>query len=82
MYQPRDNSKVQCYNFQEFGHYAAECKNPHRERNHEANLTQQQNDHEPTLMLASQVYDEVYLNEEKVNPKLRSSEQTPTKSKV
>lgn len=41
----RDKSDVQSYNCQDFGHYAAECKNPRRERNQENNFDQ--NDDEP-----------------------------------
>lgn len=84
--QTRDKTKVQCYNCQEYGHYAAECKNPRRERNHQVNLTQEHNDREPALLLAAlhegKVNDEVYLNEEKVNPKLKTDEQAQSNSKV
>ncbi|KAI3788194.1 hypothetical protein L2E82_00924 [Cichorium intybus] len=48
----RDKSQVQCYNCQDYGHYAAECGNPRRERNQESNLTQEQIDNEPALLLS------------------------------
>ncbi|XP_042756658.2 retrovirus-related Pol polyprotein from transposon TNT 1-94 [Lactuca sativa] len=71
----QDKSDIQCYNCQEFGHYAAECKNPRKERNYESNLIQE--DNEPALLLSSleakEEAGEVFLNEENVNPKLRSN---------
>ncbi|KAI3523596.1 hypothetical protein L1887_01838 [Cichorium endivia] len=74
----QDKSKVQCYNCQEYGHYAAECTNPRRERNQENNLIRDYDDNEPALLLASIVdggeTGEVYLNEEKVFPELRTRE--------
>ena len=83
----RNKSKFQCYNCQDFGHFAFECKNPRRERdrNQEANLTQ--NDDEPALLLAAsntthEVREEVYLNEKKLTPKLRSSNEEGNVSKV
>ncbi|KAI3708606.1 hypothetical protein L2E82_37892 [Cichorium intybus] len=64
----QDKSKVQCYNCQEFGHYAAECTNPRRERNQENNLIQ--DDNEPALLFSSlenkEEVAEVFLNEESV----------------
>lgn len=55
----RDKSRVRCFNCQGFGHYAAECKKPKKEREtkpkkeretkSEANLVQVQDD-EPTLV--------------------------------
>nr|GEU99437.1 hypothetical protein [Tanacetum cinerariifolium] len=72
-----DKSKMQCYNCQQYGHYAAECRNPRRERNQEANLTQENNDGKPALLLS--IFDEddrvqeVFLNEENVNPRLKSA---------
>nr|KAJ0208302.1 hypothetical protein LSAT_V11C500255750 [Lactuca sativa] len=49
----QDKSSMQCYNFQDYGHYAAECKNPRKERNQVNNLIHEQLDNEPTLLLAS-----------------------------
>lgn len=72
----QDKSRVQCYNCQEHGHYAAECKNPRRERVQENNLIQDHLDNEPALLLASfeieEEIGEVFLNEEGVNPKLKT----------
>ena len=69
-----DKSNVQCYNCQDFGHYAAECKNPRRKRNQESNLVQD-ND-EPALFLSAfenkEEEGEVFLNEENVSPKLKT----------
>lgn len=60
-----DKSKVQCYNCQDLGDYAYKCKNPRKERNQEANLTQK--DVEPALLLAvrHEVNEQVFLNEKK-----------------
>ena len=68
----QDKSGIQCYNCQEFGHYAAECKNPRRERNQENNLIQDHHDNEPALLLSIIEHGEVFLNEENVTPQLRS----------
>ncbi|GJT49321.1 retrotransposon protein, putative, unclassified [Tanacetum coccineum] len=72
-----DKSKVQCYNCQQYGHYAAECQNPCQERNQEAKLTQENNDGEPASLLSTFDEDdrvqEVFLNEENVNPRLKSA---------
>lgn len=72
-----DKSKIQCYHCQEYGHYAAECVNPRRERNQESNLTQEQGNDEPTLLMSTidsnEEILEVFLNEENVNPKLKTS---------
>nr|KAJ0222838.1 hypothetical protein LSAT_V11C200051890 [Lactuca sativa] len=81
-----DKEKIQCYNCQDFGHYAFQCKNSRRERNLEANLTQVPDDDEPALLLSAynseKVFHEVFLNEEKVTPKLRSKGDETSKSKV
>ena len=66
-----DKSGIQCYNCQEFGHYAAECKNPRKERNYENNLIREED--EPALLLAAyEENGEVYLNEENLSPKLKT----------
>lgn len=71
---PRDRSTVRCFNCNNLGHYAGECKKPRRERNQrtEANLVQIKDD-EPALLLTE--FDEkktemVLLNEENVMPRL------------
>ncbi|KAI3684116.1 hypothetical protein L6452_33335 [Arctium lappa] len=81
----RDKNKIQCYNCQEFGHYAFECRNPRKERNQEANLIQE--DDEPALLLAAsntvqEVIEEVYLNEKHVTPTLRNSNEGSNTTKV
>lgn len=79
-----DESKVQCYNCQDFGHYASECQNPKKERNQEANLIQ--DDNEPALLLSSieggEENGEVYLNEENVTPNLRSRSKAKHQSNI
>ncbi|KAI3522492.1 hypothetical protein L1887_00319 [Cichorium endivia] len=80
----QDKSKVQCYNCQEFGHYAAECKNPRKERSYENHLIQEEN--EPALLFSSlenkEENGEVFLNEEKVNPNLKTQGGEPNQSKL
>ncbi|KAI3516559.1 hypothetical protein L1887_15478 [Cichorium endivia] len=80
----QDKSRVQCYNCQEFGHYAAECTNPRRERNQENNLIQ--DDNEPALLLSSlenkEEDAEVFLNEESVRPILRTRGEESNQSKM
>ncbi|GJT62323.1 zinc finger, CCHC-type containing protein [Tanacetum coccineum] len=77
-----DKSKVQCYNCQDLGHYAYECKNPRKERNQEANLTQK--DDEPALLLyvRHEVNEEVFLNEKHLTPKLKNLNEESNTSKV
>nr|GEW02751.1 hypothetical protein [Tanacetum cinerariifolium] len=80
----QDKSRVQCYNCQDYGHYATECKNPSRERNQENNLIQ--DDNEPALLLSSfeskEEVAEVFLNKESVTPKLRTSGGDTNQSKI
>ncbi|GKA84219.1 zinc finger, CCHC-type containing protein [Tanacetum coccineum] len=82
----QDKSRVQCYNCQEYGHYAAECKNPRRERNHENNLIQEHHDDEPALLLSTFESNgdggRVLLNEENVTPQLRTHGAAPNQSRV
>ncbi|GJS30316.1 zinc finger, CCHC-type containing protein [Tanacetum coccineum] len=77
----QDKSKIQCYNCQEYGHYAGECTNPRRERSHENNLIQEEN--EPALLLSAlEDKGEVFLNEEKVNPRLKTGDGVVDQSKL
>nr|GEZ86711.1 zinc finger, CCHC-type [Tanacetum cinerariifolium] len=72
----QDKSRVQCYNCQEYGHYASECKNPRRERNHENNLIREHHNAEPALLLSTFKSNgdsgRVLLNEENVTLQLRT----------
>lgn len=70
----RDKSKVRCWNCQGYGHFAADCKKPKRDKEsrEEANIAQIPDD-EPALLLAEKQDDEgtvMLLNEDKVSPKL------------
>ncbi|EAZ32131.1 hypothetical protein OsJ_16329 [Oryza sativa Japonica Group] len=47
----RDISRVKCFNCDEFGHYARQCRKPRRQRRGEANLVQAAEE-EPTLLMA------------------------------
>ncbi|WCJ34769.1 hypothetical protein M5689_016057 [Euphorbia peplus] len=49
----RDRSKVKCFNCQNYGHFAAECRKPKRDREYKAevNLAQIKDD-EPALLVA------------------------------
>ncbi|GKF70278.1 zinc finger, CCHC-type containing protein, partial [Tanacetum coccineum] len=77
----QDKSKIQCYNCQEYGHYAAECTNPRRERSQENNLIREEN--EPALLLSAlEDKGEVFLNEENVNPRLKTGNGVVDQSKL
>ncbi|KAD7117216.1 hypothetical protein E3N88_04484 [Mikania micrantha] len=70
----RDKSNVRCYNCQTYGHFAWECPKP--QQNQEANLNKVENHGNAqgqTLMMAT-VDDEVFLNEEKVHPKVYAND--------
>ena len=79
-------SKIQCYNCQDFSHYGEECKNPRIERNHVVNLVQSQTDNELALLFLAiheiKTMEEVFLNEEKVIPKLTPPGSNENQSKV
>nr|CAE04657.2 OSJNBa0061G20.13 [Oryza sativa Japonica Group] len=59
----RDISQVKCFNCDEFGHYARQCRKPRRQHRGEANLVQATED-EPTLLMAHVIG--VHLTEKKV----------------
>ncbi|KAD4585292.1 hypothetical protein E3N88_22893 [Mikania micrantha] len=66
---PRDKSQVRCYECNQMGHYAFECKSP-KKQEQEVNLTQQEEE-ETTLLLSVCGEDNaamVLLNEESVYP--------------
>ncbi|KAK9078427.1 hypothetical protein SSX86_002484 [Deinandra increscens subsp. villosa] len=66
----KDKRHIKCYNCQNFGHYASECKSE-KKTDQEANLTRDRED-EPTLILCvcgdEEEESAVLLNEEKVHP--------------
>ena len=70
----RDKSRVRCYNCHIYGHYAAECRKPRREKEvrQEALMAQTEAD-EPALLLAKHDK-EVMLNEEGVTPKVMTDD--------
>lgn len=63
-----------------------ECKNPRRKRKYEANLAQGHIDDEPALLIAvlhnSEPKDEIFLNEEKVNPIFKPDDKEQNRSKI
>ncbi|KAL8089642.1 hypothetical protein AgCh_039213 [Apium graveolens] len=76
----RDRSRVRCFKCQAYGHYAAECRKPRRERNtsKEVNLSVIQGD-EPALLIAEVGKIEhmtgselLLLNEKAMVPKLQA----------
>lgn len=66
----RDKSKIKCYNCNNYGHYAAECRKPRRTREvtQEVQLSRMDDD-EPALLLAKHA-DLMLLNEQGMRPKL------------
>ncbi|KAI3518152.1 hypothetical protein L1887_06594 [Cichorium endivia] len=78
-----DKSNIQCYNCQEYGHYAAECKNPRKERNYESNLIQEHQDNEPALLLSTfEDGNWVFLNEESLKPQLQTHGNSQNLSRI
>lgn len=88
----RDRSKVKCYNYSRYEHYATECRKPKREKDsrrdkekkQKANLTQTTDD-EPSLLLAEcDTIDRAVflLNEEGVIPKLNSGSECDSLKRV
>lgn len=56
----RDRSKVRCFNYLTYGHYAAECR--------KAKVNMSQTTDEPTLLMAEYGQGELFLNEQNVRP--------------
>ncbi|XP_020243636.1 uncharacterized protein LOC109821889 [Asparagus officinalis] len=78
----RDKSMIKCFNCNNFGHYASECRSKHRDE--ETNLTRVL-DEEPALLLsecAGGARNTVLLNEKNVIPKLQTDEKAPVGSDV
>lgn len=75
----RDKSRIRCYNCQNYGHIAADCRKPKRnkdtrqENKQEAHLSQTEDD-EPALLLAKHDKEDevVMLNESGMMPKLKT----------
>jgi transposase InsO family protein len=76
-----DIAKVRCYNCNEKGHFQSDCPEPRKEK---ANLAEQEDDDPALLMLEACevtyqnnfVTEQVFLNEEKVIPKLTGSQES------
>lgn len=67
----RDKSKIRCYNCHIYGHYAAECRRPKREKEvRQKAMMAETEDAEPALLLAKhdKECEELKLTEEGVNP--------------
>lgn len=74
----RDKSREKCFNCYLYGHFAAECRKPkrNREQRQEANLVQIEDD-EPALLLAKHDKDDsklMLLDETDVRPRLMSND--------
>ncbi|XP_074364584.1 uncharacterized protein LOC141705585 [Apium graveolens] len=81
-----DKSKVKCFNCHNYGHFAAGCRKPKRERDQkpEVNLTQALDD-EPTLLLIeckSGRSNTLLLNEGDIIPKLNQDKKKELESNV
>nr|GEZ49513.1 hypothetical protein [Tanacetum cinerariifolium] len=65
----------------DLGHYAYECKNPRKERNNKASLTQKDDERALLLSVRHEVNEEVFLNEKHVTPKLKNLNEESNTSK-
>ncbi|GJU80138.1 RNA-directed DNA polymerase, eukaryota, reverse transcriptase zinc-binding domain protein, partial [Tanacetum coccineum] len=72
MRKPRDFSKVKCYNYNEYGHYASHChKRDQRQQRREAsNLVEEEL--EPTLLMASTSFNKTQRKSSKDTPTYES----------
>lgn len=74
---PRDKSHIKCFECQQFGHFASECKEK-KQQDQEVNLAADED--EPALLLSvcgKKITNMVLLNEEKVYPnRLKENEDT------
>ena len=82
----RDKSRVRCFNCEAYGHFAAECRKPRREKEgqKEANLSRILED-EPALLIAEVGEIEakaMLLKEDSVIPKLRTNVEKQRDSQV
>lgn len=92
-YRGRENTRggryrrtIRCFNCSNFGHYAAECRKPRREKEQsaEANLVQTQDD-ELALLLVEKCGEEknnVALMNEEIKPRLNAQKTTGEESNV
>ncbi|XP_074356595.1 uncharacterized protein LOC141696340 [Apium graveolens] len=82
----RETNKVKCFNYHNYGHFAATCRKPQRgrETNQEVNLSEI-HDNEPALLMVKQEKVEertLLLNEKDVRPKLSKDSEMQTKSNL
>jgi hypothetical protein len=74
-----DKSKVKCFNYNEYGHFAKECPKPNRRER--ANLATMQTEDEPALLMAETCVlnhaiqeEHVLLHEDKMMPKVNCTQ--------